>query len=155
MISFSPAFNHLFKFFWALSGYSHPSKGGHQTYSSGVSHRSQQCHKMSSLVMKCSPVRRLHLVLPLSSCKALSAPFSRVQLPQTGPAHLAPRSGSAGPVQNHSGLSMGCTAQNTVRNERVNATPCSQLAHVDPSSELRGKALLWTHLELSSALSAP
>lgn len=128
MISFSPAFNHLFKFFWALSGYSHPFKGGHQTHSSGFSHRSQQCHKMISLFINCSPVKSLHLI----ACTW--APVKPFQHHSQGcSSHkqdlhaLVPGSGSTGTVLNHSGFSMGCTAQNTAKNKRVHATPSSQL----------------------------
>lgn len=77
----------------------------------------------------------------MSSCKAFSAPLSRMQLPQTGSACLGPRVW-------HSGFSMGCTAQNTVRNERVNATPSSQLARVDPVSELSWEEELCSGLSL-------
>lgn len=92
VISFSPAFNHLLKFFWALSSYSHASKGGHQTYSLGFSHGSQQCHKMNSQFINCSSVKKFPFSsLSKSSCKAFPASFSRVQLPQTGPACLGPK----------------------------------------------------------------
>lgn len=122
MISFSPAFNHLFKFFWALSGYSHWFKGGHQTYSSGFSHKSQQCHLCSWtavlwevsiwLLAHWAPVK--HFWHHSQGCSSHRHA-------------LVPGSGSTATVLNHSGFSMGCTAQNTVKNERVHAPPSSQL----------------------------
>lgn len=128
VISFSPAFNHLLKFFWTLSSYSHASKGGHQTYSLGFSHGSQQCHKMNSQFINCSSVRSSHSVpCPRAPAKPFQHHSQGCSSHRQDLHALVPSSGSTGTVLNHSGLSMGVTAQNTARHERVNATPSSQL----------------------------